>query len=211
MDYKTAAILLASLTERIDREQTIGIVSSLERQALQLARQALEGEAQGIIPAVSAKPAQMDTVSAPPVPDEPMAVGTATSKSPPLPKVTLVLDSINNGMQCDCEALMCLDFGTAMSKAFASLLPDEFLELELGAAAGRSGYTLPSSVFIADDGKAYFGFEAIDLSQELIGSGRERLDSIKGWLSLRREGNLDGEAFLYLQTMGKAVNQSCEF
>ena len=194
MDYKTAAILLASLTERIDREQTIGIVSSLERQALQLARQALEGEAQGIIPAVSAKPAQMDTVSAPPVPDEPMAVGTATSKSPPLPKVTLVLDSINNGMQCDCEALMCLDFGTAMSKAFASLLPDEFLELELGAAAGRSGYTLPSSVFIADDGKAYFGFEAIDLSQELIGSGRERLDSIKGWLSLRREGNLDGEA-----------------
>ncbi len=81
-----------------------------------------------------------------------------------------------------------------MSKAFASVFPDGYLDLELGAAAGRSGYTLPSSVFIADDGKAYFGYEAIERSQDLIESGRQRLDSIKAWLSQQSEGSLDGDA-----------------
>ncbi len=191
MDNNTAAILLASLTERIDREQSIGVVSSLERQALQLAMVAL-----GHKPAdtLTAGPVPTLVVPTPPTPGDSTAGGAATPGPAPLPKVALVLDSINNGMKCDSQVLMCLDFGTAMSKAFASLYPDEFLELELGGAAGRSGYALPSSVFIGDDGKAYFGFEAIDLSLGLVGAGRERLDSIKGWLSLRRDGNLDGEA-----------------
>lgn len=41
MDNKTAAILLASMLERIERDQTLGSVSSLERQAMLLALQAL--------------------------------------------------------------------------------------------------------------------------------------------------------------------------
>ncbi|OHC72335.1 MAG: hypothetical protein A3H93_14600 [Rhodocyclales bacterium RIFCSPLOWO2_02_FULL_63_24] len=113
-----------------------------------------------------------------------------------MPDIELVLDAVERETPSDPGVLLCLDFGTAMSKAFASVTPNEHLDLELGAAAGSKGYTLPSSIFISDDGKAYFGFEAIDLSQDLVDSGRERLDSIKGWLSLRREGNLDSDACL---------------
>ncbi|MBC7381115.1 MAG: hypothetical protein H7346_27270 [Burkholderiaceae bacterium] len=189
MDKNIATILLASLIERAGREQAIGIMSSLERQALQIAYQALAGES--------------DTTANPTPPLQPspaplVAVPTSlvTPTAPEAPPIKLVLDAINREKASDPDVLMCLDFGTAMSKAFASVAPDEYLDLELGAAAGRRGYTLPSSVFIGDDGKAYFGFEAIELSQGLEGSGRERLDSIKGWLSLRREGNLDGDAFL---------------
>src|SRR5690606_5328406 len=83
----------------------------------------------------------------------------------------------------------------------ATVLPDGYLDLELGTLAGKEGYTLPSSVFIGDDGRAYFGFEAVEMSQDLVDSGRERLDSIKGWLSLRREGNLDGEACVLAKAM----------
>lgn len=200
MDNKTAAILLTSLLERVEREQTIGVMSSLERQALQLALNALGGDG---------SPAPLATqVPVPPAPTTAAAGGDAKATqaapteaptpvhppSPPkLPDVALALDSLKKAKPTDPNVLMCLDFGTAMSKAFATVAPDEYLELELGTAAGRSGYTLPSSVFIGDDGKAYFGFEAIEHSQDLVDSGRERLDSIKGWLSLRREGNLDGQ------------------
>lgn len=208
MDNKIAAILLTSLMERVDREQSMGIMSSLERQALQLAIQALvDGNDQPLHPVPSEPPlietppvpSDIDvtpTSQAAPVVQKPATESPATSTPPALPKVKLLLDAINREKPSDPDVLMCLDFGTAMSKAFAAVAPDEYLDLELGAAAGRNGYTLPSSVFIADDGKAYFGFEAIELSQELVDSGRERLDSIKGWLSLRREGNLDGNAFL---------------
>ncbi|RJP67024.1 MAG: hypothetical protein C4535_12075 [Comamonadaceae bacterium] len=119
-----------------------------------------------------------------------------------MPEVDLVLTANERSAPTDPDVMLCLDFGTAMSKAFASVQPDEHLELELGVAAGRTGHALPSSVFVGDNGKAYFGFEAIDRSQELIESGRERLDSIKGWLSLRREGDLDGE----LCVLSKALN-----
>lgn len=191
MDNKTAAILLASMLERIERDQTLGSVSSLERQAMLLALQALGYEDTPATLATqnagSPNGANTDAKSA-------THADTATPPVvPALPKVKLVLDSLKIGSPSDEAVLMCLDFGTAMSKAFASVLPEEYLDLELGAAAGRQGYALPSSVFIGDDGKAYFGYEAIDLSQDLVESGRERLDSIKGWLSLRREGNLDGE------------------
>lgn len=186
MNNKIAAMLLSSLMERVARDESIGIMTSLERKALHLAIQSLvEGSDLPLQP-VAAQPPLIDT---PPAVDDP-------STPPALPNVKLVLDALNLEQPSDPDVLMCLDFGTAMSKAFAAVAPDEYLELELGAAAGRKGYTLPSSVFIGDDGKAYFGFEAIDLSQDLVNSGRERLDSIKGWLSLRREGNLDGDAFL---------------
>lgn len=182
MDNKTAATLLASLMERVEREQTIGIMSSLERQALRRAIVALSEGSDLTLAPDTAKPPIIEIV-------------------PPPPTVELVLDSLARDAPSDPAVLLCLDFGTAMSKAFASVAPNKHIDLALGAAAGTNGYTLPSSVFISDDGMAYFGFEAIDRSQDLIDSGRERLDSIKGWLSLRREGNLDGEACLLLPTL----------
>lgn len=71
------------------------------------------------------------------------------------------------------------DFGTAMSKAFAQSENGQHFELELGAEAGQEGYAVPSSVFITDEGKVLFGFEAVEVSQELDDSNRMRLDSIK--------------------------------
>lgn len=182
MDKKTAAVLLASLLERIERDQAVGAASSQERQALRLAVQALGGED---VPSVSPPPAP-PIVVAPPV--EP-------------PRIDLVLSSIEREEKTTPDVLMCLDFGTAMSKAFASVFPNQHLDLALGAAAGREGYALPSSIFIADDRKAYFGFEAIEMSQGLESSGRERLDSIKSWISLQQEGSLDGDAYILPKEM----------
>ncbi|WP_246099415.1 hypothetical protein [Methylibium rhizosphaerae] len=208
MDKNTAAILIASLMERIERDQVIGAVSSLERKALQLALLALQagGDADASAAAEPVANAPSPASAAvtggngtSPIPNAPTSVNiedktTSTPKIASLPQVSLALGSIEREEVTDPEVLLCLDFGTAMSKAFATVFPDKYLDLELGTEAGRQGYTLPSSVFIGDDGKAYFGFEAIEQSQDLVDSGRERLDSIKGWLSLRREGNLDGEA-----------------
>lgn len=206
MEKKTAAILLASLLERIELDRAIGTVSSLERQALQLALTILDADEDGTATstptsrnlglAPTSSIGSSDDVGASPG----LATATrnavaATALQPAeLPTNQLVLDSIECEEATDPNVLLCLDFGTAMSKAFATVLPDQHLDLELGTEAGKQGYTLPSSVFIGDDGKAYFGFEAIEMSQDLVDSGRERLDSIKGWLSLRREVNLDGEA-----------------
>lgn len=202
MDKNIAAILIASLIERIELDQSIGAVSSLERQALQLALVALRGDgdadastkAEPVAHALNPATAAVSTGNSASMTVSVEDKTAATPKAALLPQVALALGSIERDEVTDPEVLLCLDFGTAMSKAFATVFPDQYLDLELGTEAGRQGYTLPSSVFIGDDGKAYFGFEAIEQSQDLVDSGRERLDSIKGWLSLRREGNLDGEA-----------------
>ncbi|RYG32615.1 MAG: hypothetical protein EON93_10940, partial [Burkholderiales bacterium] len=193
MDKKTAAYLLASLLERAQRDGGAGSVSSHEIKALRLAVQALDPDTElpalvGTSPPGSSPGSATATTAA-------SAQAASTPPNPPeLPIVKLVVDSLQQSEPSDEDVLLCLDFGTAMSKAFASLAPDEYLDLELGAAAGRSGYTLPSSVFIADDGKVYFGQEAIERSEGLTDSGRQRLDSIKAWLSQQTEGNLDGDA-----------------
>lgn len=211
MDKKTAAILLYSLLERIERDNVIGTVSSLERQALQLALRALDADGEiaqlseptskpsGYVPATESVGQNLPSADN----SNPTSLHDVHSTAIPvaLPKVELDLSSIEREEVTDPNVLMCIDFGTAMSKAFATVLPAQYLDLELGAEAGGHGYTLPSSVFIGDNGKAYFGFEAIEMSQDLVDSGRERLDSIKGWLSLRREGNLDGEGCVLQKAM----------
>ena len=198
MDKKIASYLLASLVQRINRDQ-IGSVSDQEKEALAFALGILsDGAAPLGIPSVpepspNALPAAVSLglgerqakFAAEPVAPKGLA--------PTLPKVDLVLDALQRTEPSDTGVLLCLDFGTAMSKAFASTTDGENLDLELGKAAGKQGYTLPSSVFIDDDGSAYFGFEAVERSWNLKEAGRERLDSIKSWLSLREEGNLDGE------------------
>jgi len=196
-----ARFLLESLIERIDRN-AIGTISSAERDALVLALGILRGG--GVQPVVTApeirlplpegcvadasanaegqttpaRPAQEDV----PVPESPKAIER---------KVELVTDALDRNSPADQDVLLCLDFGTAMSKAFAQSDDGEPFELELGAQAGGEGYAVPSSVFITDDGKVLFGFEAVDASQELEDSSRMRLDSIKSWLSQRSDGNLD--------------------
>lgn len=189
MNESIAAALLTSLLERIDRDKTIGTVSSLEREALQRAVRALGGDAPEAPLAKSPAPTPSGPAGEAPAPAAQHAPVVAE-----LPSVQLVLNALVEEAPNNPDVMLCLDFGTAMSKGFAQSLDGEHVELALGRSAGGRGHALPSSVFISDDGKAYFGQEAIDLSQDLGASGRQRLDSIKGWLSLRKEGNLDSES-----------------
>jgi len=202
MDKTSAGYLLTSLIERINRDQ-IGSVSGPEKEALAIALLHLTGrmpDAQGENGPLSAGAAGAATNGTSSLVDSTVVAPAHKPVDhfapPPLPHVELVLDAVLRDEPTNADVLLCLDFGTAMSKAFAAGYPNENFDLALGATAGRDGYTLPSSVFIGDDYKAYFGYEAIEKSEGLVESGRERLDSIKSWLSLRHEGDLDGLACL---------------
>ena len=89
---------------------------------------------------------------------------------------------------------LCLDFGTAVSKAFAwNKESDTPLPLRIGTAAGEpasSPYGLGSTIFITRDGKAYFGQAAINHAAAVADPERHRpLESIKDILSVgAREG-----------------------
>ncbi len=191
MDKKIASYLLASLVQRINKDQ-IGSVSDQEKEALAFALNALsDGELPRGVVTVNVEP---DGES------ESKGDGLQIRRAmPDLPKIALDLKSLKQSKLSAEKTVLCLDFGTATSKAFASTESGQQLDLELGKAAGGFGYTLPSSVFIAEDGRAYFGQEAIDKSLAAQHGSRERLDSIKSWLSFREEGDLDselvGEAF----------------
>lgn len=242
MDNKTAAILLASLLERIEHDRTVWTVSSPERRALHRALQVLEEQqASAAAPMEPVAPTRLVTPTAPglaaapevttpavtapavmaptykPEPAPTLATVATTVLSPVAPaihvpepaaaeaappEVELVLASLQRGDQTPPNMLVCLDFGTAMSKAFASKFPGDHLDLELGVAAGGAGYALPSSMFISRNGKVYFGFEAIEKSLGAESSGRERLDSIKGWISLQSGGTLDDDN----HELGSAMN-----
>ncbi|MGQ3050904.1 MAG: hypothetical protein ACT6S0_03880 [Roseateles sp.] len=193
MDKKLASSLLLNLIQRIDLGQITGF-TALERAALTYAQGAL-GDGDGPTsapPPTPAVPPTTDAISKP----EPVARVPLTA----LPQVTLNLKCLDQDVPSDPDVLLCLDFGTAMSKAFAFVQPANYIDLSLGVSAGGGGYAVPSSVFVGADGKAYFGFEAIAQSDGLAASGRERLDSIKTWLSLSTGGDLDSESRTLKQT-----------
>ena len=87
------------------------------------------------------------------------------------------------------EWVLCLDFGTAKSKAFAATQAEEpdCLELPIGQADSDlddAVYAVSSSVWIEDDGKAFVGSEAVKRGQRYDGTHeRRRLDSLKQEIS----------------------------
>jgi len=98
--------------------------------------------------------------------------------------------------------VLCLDFGTAKSKAAAASIKGDALDgvlLELGLGRrdrdlDSSVYTISSSVWVSDDGLMFAGSEALRQSMEFVLGDvpRRRLDSIKHQLSLANvEQNLD--------------------
>ena len=199
MDKNIASYLLASLLNRAELQQ-VGVVSNQEQEALAFAIRYLSGRAStttSIVPTDESSVSEPKGLSTPAMAIPTDGAGDVgqqrASDAKPVPVVELVLDSLQGTEGCEDNVLLCLDFGTAMSKAFATTSDGEHLDLELGKAAGREGYALPSSVFIGDDGQVYFGFEAVDKSVNVQELGRERLDSIKSWLSFRDDGNLDAE------------------
>jgi len=85
------------------------------------------------------------------------------------------------------ETLLCLDFGTARSKAFATRYEQgatRSLPLRLGDATGTGEqelYALASSLWVDDNEKIYFGQQAITMS--LRQPTRLRCDSLKDYFS----------------------------
>lgn len=175
-----ALLLLKNLLARLDadagteRPQFLGIVSEGEREALRL----LLEDAGSSPPADGADPAA-EPVSPPEtspagagLPDE-LNTSVLQHTSSPVPDWTL-----------------CLDFGTAKSKAYAATgeEPPKHAPLPLGKAddddIDGSVHEVSSSIWIDDDGLLFVGSEAVKRSSGYRRSmNRRRLDSLKQELS----------------------------
>ncbi len=216
MDKKTAKLLLDNLLARlvVDPEtgtQSLpGVLTPLELQALKLAAEAL-AEARGVeipvpetVSATGEKAEKKDSLPAKPGEHETLEAEPAATIDDRKPEkdilppvaprpVTLNLTSLEYDTPQNPNVTMCLDFGTAMSKAFASVIEDgdvvEGLKLKLGQRASggtsREIYPVPSSLWISEDGMVYFGEQAIIKSLQADPSRtRERFDSLKRELIL---------------------------
>ena len=179
-------LLLQNLLDRLDadaegdRPQFRGVVSDAEREALRALLQKSAGrEPAPDRPIESTVPTVDNEVERPP----PAAAESPLSATVPLDKTALALDASPNP-----DWVLCLDFGTAKSKAFAATNHEEEPELEplpIGLAdEDRDGavYEVYSSVWIADDGRLFVGSEAV-VRHMAYGGDRELLHSLKQQIS----------------------------
>ena len=199
---REAALLLKNLLARLDadaatdRPQFRGVVSDAEREAL---RELLGGSgpspsspsAPPVEPVVEPEPTQPTETAEPP--EEGVAETT-------LPAVELNLDALRPDVSPPPEWVVCLDFGTAKSKAFAATDDEEDPQLEplpIGeddADLDRSVYEVSSCVWIDDDGRLFVGSEAVKRGMNYGGDSRRPLDSLKQEISQVHE--VDGLADL---------------
>lgn len=188
MDRDTARILLQSLLDRIDRHPDTGkrrlegVISEIEWEALNFALDLLRA---GDVPAPERQPEATTKAAAPRAPSQ-AAVELVRSAG------CLELNAPDNP-----EVTLCLDFGTAMSKAFAISLDEggslTLLEVALGRRAGELGavYSVTSALWIDDQGRIFFGREAVAKSLQHRSGSRKRLDSMKQQLSQGFARSLD--------------------
>lgn len=199
---REAALLLKNLLARLDadaaadRPQFRGVVSDAEREAL---RELLAGVGRSR----SGPPAPPVEVVEPPEPTPP----TDTAEPPEegaaettLPAVELNLDALRPDVSPPPEWVLCLDFGTAKSKAFAATDDEEDPELEplpIGEDdedLDGSVYEVSSCVWIDDDGRLFVGSEAVKRGMNYGGEFRRSLDSLKQQIS--QVDPVDGSAEL---------------
>jgi hypothetical protein len=215
MDKTIARILLKSLIQRVVREPGTGVykldgaLSEDEYAALIAAFETL-GEPRGHVAGLSdvkPGPVPAPTVEAPPVSLVVVSSGTHTTKvaveeevarphaSPNAPAtlslaatVKKIADARRNAAPLS-DVTLCLDFGTARSKAFAVGRgkdgEDQYLELGLGKRADEidSIYAVSSSVWVDENGRVYVGRPAVNRSLQHDGPEHRRLDSLKQELS----------------------------
>ena len=201
MNPVVAAMLLQSMLERLERQDGAPFASSLELAALRYGVSHLQG---GL---AEAQPASVSVVSIPPTAkvdesDEAeldtrdnLVVGKIASalvqggdsqrpnESDDLNEVNLNVASLGRSAPELAGLTLCLDFGTAMSKACVAKGYGTPKELELGVAAGYQGFLLPSTLFISTDGRMYFGQEALDKENATGSTTHKRIDSIKSSIS----------------------------
>lgn len=202
MNIMTARLLLESLLERIELDSAtgkwrLGTISSQEKQALEAVVQEIGGGG-GVVDAnltAGAKTSEpkvpVDTIGKIPAPaDEAEAV---LVDDPVLAAVVLNLRALEIVAPESPDVMLCLDFGTAMSKAFAMQGESTPVELALGTRAGSTGnpYPVESSLFISDEGLVFFGPQAVSKGTDAAEAGRVRFDSPKARLSMGGQGEID--------------------
>lgn len=178
MDVTTAKLLIENLLDRIELDSSsgkwrLGTISSKEKQALEIAALAI-GEGGGAHE-----------------PEEPSGDSNIPKQEKAGAHVDLNLRALEITSPENPEVTLCLDFGTAMSKAFAMKGYSSPIELALGKRAGVSGYPVDSSIFIADDGLMFFGPQAVARGADAAEAGRVRFDSPKARLSMGGQGEID--------------------
>lgn len=102
-------------------------------------------------------------------------------------RIEIDRSALNNSGPPEDDIRLCIDFGTAMSKACATLqVDDSVVPLRLGRIAeGRDTWSVPSSLYISESGRLYFGHaaERQHRSSSSDDRRRERFDNIKYMLS----------------------------
>ena len=209
MDKLTAYTLLKSLLQRLDADSVLeqprmsGLVSATEKQALEqvlkeyessLSVDALRDGAQ--LETVQAK--KGDTQGENPKPD------SGESTKPESAPLAIDEKAFSFAKVQNPEIVLCLDFGTAKSKAFAASDDEsdpKFYELALGKRDGDqdgSIYAVSSSVWIEENGQMYAGSEAVrrGANQTNGVKSRRRLDSLKQELSQVLPGHQVGSQIL---------------
>lgn len=195
MDITSARLLVENMLDRVERDPAsgkfkLGTISSKEKQALET----LLGLKPGDVDSPSLDKL-LETTAAPQLPVTgvvPLAEPIPEVTTPvALPTVTLNLQSLDRAQADEPNVTMCLDFGTAMSKAFAIKGYSTPLELALGQRAGATGYPVDSSLFISESALLYFGPQAVQLGNEAAAMGRSRFDSLKSRLSMGQKLDID--------------------
>jgi molecular chaperone HscA len=185
MNHELAKCFLESLIERIvsnpetGQKSLPGNLSKHEIDSLNFALQLLGGAPPE---ALDDKLTEVDNADK----EEQDVAEELTIAKPVDVQVTLNLKSLDMESPEDNNILMCLDFGTAMSKAFAVRYEEDYvlenLPLQLGKRAlqgSQNIYPVPSSIWIDDDGYFFFGERAVALSLQDDSGKRQRLDSLK--------------------------------
>ena len=179
-------LLLRSLLNRLDkgaeaaRTQSGGVVSDAEREALRALLRAKEGAE---LP--TGKPIESQV---PLGENGAEKLASEAASTPPSAAVELDETALKLDASPKPDWVLCLDFGTAKSKAFAATGDEDALDLRalaIGAAdEDRDGavYDVASSVWITDDGLLFVGSQAVKRSME-YGGEREALHSLKQEIS----------------------------
>lgn len=202
MDHFEAKILLKNLLRRIkplgeEQYDLSGALTLGEFEALHYAFELLNDGPKAGFPAPSETPPTpvlLDTNSAPTAVEPSTESETVSpSQQEPVeaeaPTVTLDL-SVFDLPEAPAEARLCLDFGTAMSKATLVINDEDYEEvhvLELGLPGDQqdvSNTMLISSIYIDNNGLLWFGKNAVDRSLIEGAEGqRMRIDNVKRYLS----------------------------
>lgn len=162
MNRETAIDLLSNLLERAKETSEKTFLTSREISALEVFLQSAEGASAANVVVLPQKP-YAETVK--------------------LLKPLEVADS-----DIVAEAILCIDFGTSFSKAFATIDTGEelpkIIDLPVGTHSGWAQPLITPSEMIINEGKVYFGASARKVFDNTEASPERLIDSIKQYMTL---------------------------